>query len=127
MASVGCKTPDQFKGPNFKIQGKVHHKIGSLIPSEEGQPKFLQLYFYDTDEATEHRIGLMPKLCPKILKELTDIIQENNCYVKSFKAAYELVDTTSELKIVLISDKNKYLMVNTHVNITFHMVLRLQH
>ena len=39
-ASVGCRTPDQFKGPNFKIQGKVHHKIGSLIPSEENQPKF---------------------------------------------------------------------------------------
>ena len=35
MASVGCKTPDQFKGPNFKIQGKVHHKIGSLIPTDK--------------------------------------------------------------------------------------------
>ena len=66
MASVGCKKPDQFKCPNFKIQGKVHHKIGSLIQSEEDQPKFLQLYFYDTDEATEHRIGLMPNLSPKI-------------------------------------------------------------
>ena len=107
MASVGCKTPDQFKGPNFKIQGKVHHKIGSLIPTDKNQPKFLQLYFYDTDEATEHRVDLMPKLSSKILKELTDIIQETNCYVKSFKAAHELVDTAVELKIVLISDKNK--------------------
>ena len=65
------------------------------------------MYFYDTDEATEHRVDLMPKLSSKILKELTDIIQETNCYVKSFKAAHELVDTAVELKIVLISDKNK--------------------
>ena len=107
MASVGCKTPDEVRGPNFKIQGKVHHKIGSLLPSEESSPKFLQLYFYDTDEATEHRLGVMPKLSSEILKELTDIVKETNCYVKSFKAAYELVESDSEVKIVLIADKNK--------------------
>ena len=41
MASVGCKTPEEFKGANFKIQGKVHHKIGSLIPTDQNTPKFL--------------------------------------------------------------------------------------
>ena len=107
MASVGCKTPQEFKGPNFKIQGKVHHKIGSLIPSERNSPKFLQLYFYDTDEATQHRLDLMPKLSEEILKELTDIIKETNCYVKSFKSAYELVNDETELKIFLVSDESK--------------------
>ena len=107
MASVGVKTPDEFKGPNFKIQGKVHHKIGSLIPADEGSPKFLQLYFYDTDEATEHRLDIMPKLSEDILKKLTSIIKETNCYVKSFKAAYEMTNEEGELKIFLISDKSK--------------------
>ena len=107
MASVGCHTPDQFKGPNFKIQGKIHHKIGSLIPDEQNPPKFLQLYFYDTDEATKHRLDVMPKLSSPILKQLTDIIKDTNCYVKSFKAAHEMVESGEELKIVLISDKMK--------------------
>ena len=89
MASVGCTTPDEVKGPNFKIQGKVHHKIGSLIPQNNSTPKFLQLYFYDTDEATEYRVDLMPKLSSAIVKELTDILSETNCYIKSFKAAYD--------------------------------------
>ena len=62
MASIGCFTPEQFRGPNFKIQGKVHHSIGTLIPYGQNPPKFLQLYFYDTDEATEYRMKTMPNL-----------------------------------------------------------------
>ena len=62
MASVGCATPDQFKGPNFKMQGKLYHAIGSLIPTDQDKPKFLQLYFYDIDEATDHRLDLMPNM-----------------------------------------------------------------
>ena len=107
MASVGCKTPDEVKGPNFKIQGKVHHKIGSLIPGDKSTQKFLQLYFYDTDEATEHRLDIMPKLSKHILKKLTEIIKETTCSVKSFKAAYEMTHEETELKIFLISDKTK--------------------
>ena len=107
MASVGCATPDQFKGPNFKIQGKLYHAIGSLIPNDQSKPKFLQLYFYDTDEATDHRLDLMPRLCPNILKQLTDILQISNSYVKSFKAAYECVNEEDELKIILLGDKKK--------------------
>ena len=69
MASIGCDTPDSVKGPNFKILGKVHHKIGSLLPAEGNDPKFLQLYFYDSDQATDLRMKIMPKLDPNILKE----------------------------------------------------------
>ena len=80
MASIGCTTPDSVRGPNFKIQGKVHHKIGSLIPSDEENPKFLQLYFYDSDEATVLRHKIMPKLDKTILTKLTRIIEENNSF-----------------------------------------------
>ena len=107
MASVGCTTPEQFRGPNFKIQGKVHHSIGTLIPHGENPPKFLQLYFYDTDEATEHRIQTMPKLCSSILKDLTEIIQETNSYIQSFKAVHEYILDDEELKIILLADKSK--------------------
>ena len=67
MASIGCKAPENYQGTNFKIQGKVHHSIGSLIPPGEDPPKFLQLYFYDTEEATNYRLKIMPKLSTDIL------------------------------------------------------------
>ena len=106
MASIGCSTPKNYQGPNFKIQGKVHHRIGSLIPPGEDPPKFLQLYFYDTEEATEYRLEVMPKLSTVILKELTEEINKVNCYVKSFKAVHEYVsDDDTEMKIILIGDK----------------------
>ena len=107
MASIGCETPDSMKGPNFKIQGKLYHSIGSLLPVDGQDPKFLQLYFYDIDEATDHRLKVMPKLDSKILKELTQIIESTNNYVKSFKAVLEYEESEAEIYICLISDKKK--------------------
>ena len=101
------KTPDQIKGPNFKIQGKLYHSIESILPSDSTSPKFLQLYFYDTDEATKYRHGMMPKLAPKILKYLTSILENSNSYVKSFKCAYECISKDKELRIIRIGDKKK--------------------
>ena len=59
MASIGLSLPDNMKGPNFKVQGKIYHRIGSLLPADGEDPKFLQLYFYDSDEATDLRLKIM--------------------------------------------------------------------
>ena len=107
MASIGLTLPDNMKGPNFKVQGKVYHRIGSLLPADGEDPKFLQLYFYDSDEATDLRLKIMPKLNADILKKLTGIIEKNSSYIKSFKAALEYVDDDSELSLVLVADKKK--------------------
>ena len=48
MASLGTNHKPEF-GPNFKIQGKLSHKIGSLLPEPGQTPKFAQIYFHDTD------------------------------------------------------------------------------
>ena len=107
MASIGCTTPESVRGPNFKILGKVYHKIGSLLPADEENPKFLQLYFYDNDEATNIRLKIMPKLDKEILKKLTKIIEENNSYIKSFKSAMEYISDNNEVSLVLLADKKK--------------------
>lgn len=107
MASIGCNTPDNVKGPNFKIFGKVHHKIGSLLPSDGEDPKFLQLYFYDCDQATDLRLKIMPRLDATILKMLTRVLEENNSYVRSFKTALEYVSLDSEVSLCIIADKAK--------------------
>ena len=49
MTSFGHKDASvQGWNPSFKIQGQVFHRIGSLLPPQEGQPKFLHVYFLDS-------------------------------------------------------------------------------
>lgn len=46
MTSFGAK--EIKKGnfmPTFKVQGQVYHLIGSLLPSLDREPSFLQIYF----------------------------------------------------------------------------------
>lgn len=49
--------------PTFTVQGRVYHRIGSLLPTNNDQPKFLQIYFM-RDENSEVDADV------KILKEL---------------------------------------------------------
>ena len=51
LASLGCnEVCMQGFSPNFKIQGKLFHRIGSLLPAEKQTPKFAQLFFYDSEQ-----------------------------------------------------------------------------
>lgn len=58
MTSFAAKIDQQH--PNFqttfKIQGQVYHRIGSLLPMNTEEPKFLQIYFMgDLQEQTDLR------------------------------------------------------------------------
>ena len=65
LASVGTEHKPEV-GPNFKIQGKMHHSIGSLLP-EDGPPKFAQIYFYDSDHELSNRLNHVENLNEDIL------------------------------------------------------------
>ncbi|GKA00636.1 replication protein A 70 kDa DNA-binding subunit C-like protein [Tanacetum coccineum] len=39
----------------FRISGQSYHRMGSLIPNEGTQPKFAQLYFFDTQNEVRNR------------------------------------------------------------------------
>ena len=44
------KEVNKGRGPYcFKMGGQNFHKIGSLLPDEGKEPKFAQLYIYDTE------------------------------------------------------------------------------
>ena len=47
MTSFGCNKIIQDYGymPSFKIQGKVYHIIGNLLPGTQNKAEFLQIYF----------------------------------------------------------------------------------
>ena len=99
LTSLGCKKA-AIKGfsPIFKIQGKMYHQIGSLLPPEGFAPKFAQIYMYDTEHEIQYRLG-NTDLDEVTMTMLQENLHEYNSYVKSFKAASELV--TSDVKIVL--------------------------
>ena len=51
MTSFGAKfvTQGGFM-PTFKVQGQVYHRIGSLLPEENENCQFLQIYFMGNQE-----------------------------------------------------------------------------
>lgn len=42
----------------FKINGVVHHRIGTLVPSCGSPPKFAQLYVYDPENELQNRLNI---------------------------------------------------------------------
>lgn len=41
----------------FRINGQNYHRIGSLLPMPGVQPKYAQLYFFDTQNEARNRMG----------------------------------------------------------------------
>jgi len=47
------------RGPYiFRINGVVHHRIGSLIPEEGNRPQYAQLYIYDAENEVQNRLAI---------------------------------------------------------------------
>ena len=52
------KTISHSRGPpTIKIQGQLCHRIGSLLPMPGKEPKFAQLYIYETENEVHNRIN----------------------------------------------------------------------
>ena len=45
--------------PTIRIQGQPCHRIGSLLPMSGKEPKFAQLYIFDTDNEVQNRINVI--------------------------------------------------------------------
>ena len=92
----------------FKINGVVHHKIGTLLPQRGTQPKFAQLYTYDTEHETQNRLGMFEtddgaggQPDPEMVSSLLDMLNENNSLVKAFRYARERLEREGDQKITL--------------------------
>src|ERR1700712_1825787 len=57
LASLGIKVDTEINntpGPHiFKINGELHHQLGQLLPGDDRNIKYAQIYFYDTNEQLE--------------------------------------------------------------------------
>jgi hypothetical protein len=84
----------------FKINGHVHHQIGSLLPKNGESPMYAQLYIFDTDNEVQNRVSIFDRnrdcdddngVDKKIVEGLVMIFDQTNELVKSFRAARDLL------------------------------------
>ena len=50
---------DSRRPPTIRIQGQPCHRIGSLLLMPGKEPKFAQLYIFDTENEVQNRINVM--------------------------------------------------------------------
>lgn len=94
----------------YRLNGQNHHVFGSLIPNKGDDPKFCQLYIYDTDNEVENRMRWVNTLDgedveTEIVQGLIKMLDESNELVKHFRMArdrfkeQEIIDMKIVLKV----------------------------
>nr|XP_015620038.1 uncharacterized protein LOC9266439 isoform X4 [Oryza sativa Japonica Group]XP_015620040.1 uncharacterized protein LOC9266439 isoform X4 [Oryza sativa Japonica Group] len=95
----------------FRINGVVHHRIGSLVTAPGQRPEFAQLYIYDTANELQNRLNIfyhtddpgdVPD--PVIVQELISMLDQFNPLVQQFRLARDklLSPSAPEIAIKLI-------------------------
>ena len=108
LASLGCSEIRQPGfNPTFTVQGKMYHRIGSLLPAEGESAKFAQLYFHDTENAVSNRMNVVSGLQEHNIQLIDRVLREVNPYITSLKAGIELMEASPEVRLVLHADKNR--------------------
>ena len=74
----------------FRIQGALHHHMGSLLPQSGSLPRFAQIYFTDSDqqEEADMRTQWTHAALPEMVA-LQSMIHECNPYFAMFKSSVQ--------------------------------------
>ena len=95
----------------FRINGVVHHRIGSLLPAPGRCPEYAQLYIYDTTNELQNRLNIFDHADsaadvpdPAIVQELISMLDQCNPLVQQFRLARDklLSPSATEIAIKLI-------------------------
>jgi len=96
MTSLGCKVDESVNRGNgpyvFKIQGRLSHLAGSLLPQEEESPVYAQLYIYDPAEALDYRMQheANRNLNRQVMGELQDMLYHRHPATQLYKQAFDI-------------------------------------
>jgi hypothetical protein len=76
----------------FRINGVVHHRIGSLLPIPGHRPEYTQLYIYDTEHEVSNRLAALSSdqdstPNPALVASLIEMLSEHNPLVRQFRMA----------------------------------------
>ena len=111
MTSFGAEIDDSINDGRapyvFKISGQIHHWIGTICPTNIKEPKFMQLYIFDTDKEVDNRMRPFggkerSGLKAEIVESLIRILDEHNELVQVFRTARDRINEgVTEFKIQL--------------------------
>ncbi|GJT14440.1 retrovirus-related pol polyprotein from transposon TNT 1-94 [Tanacetum coccineum] len=80
----------------FRINGQNYHRMGSLLPKEGVQPKFAQLYFFDTQNEVRNRTGAFidkdtaEPIDEQIVQSLIQMLDEYSSVAKNASNVFEV-------------------------------------
>ena len=86
----------------FRIQGALHHSMGSLLPPPGERPRFAQVYLYDSaEEQLQFRHAIHPNLDLEILQLLTTVLRDINPLIQYWRTARERIADNQQFTIRL--------------------------
>jgi hypothetical protein len=113
FASVSANIDEKLMPANqgvytYRINGRIHHKLSSMLPRDNNQPKFSQIYIYDSEMQTAIRSGMFPQsINIEILNQIQNLLIQFNPYVKIYKQAGELLREKPSIALNIIIKSNK--------------------
>ncbi|XP_071698893.1 uncharacterized protein [Rutidosis leptorrhynchoides] len=97
FTSFGARIDHSFnrgRGPyTFRISGQTYHRIGSLLPEEGRQPRYAQLYFYDTQNEAKNRMSAFlgnnsrDAIDETLTTNLISMLDESSAIAQAFRMA----------------------------------------
>ncbi|KAH1213508.1 hypothetical protein GmHk_14G041449 [Glycine max] len=100
--------------PTIRIQGQPCHRIGSMLPMPGKEPKFAQLYIFDTENEVQNRINAISsphnQIQEHIVSQLSEMLDEYNVHAKTFKMTTDRLEDgqVDNIKLKLIANREKY-------------------
>jgi hypothetical protein len=67
-----------------------------LLPNEDQNPVFAQLYIYDTDHENSNRLRIISNLNAEILQNLQNMLDTYNPYIQNFRQVRDLLQNEGE-------------------------------
>ena len=113
MTSLKINERNQGYTPSVIFHGKVHHKIGPLLPAPNETPRFAQLYVHDPSQEDTNRFNNMyipanttypqKERLRKILKTVQEELHQHNPFIKDFKQIMELPEQDLQHGQIVVS------------------------
>ena len=103
MASSQIKIANPPQGISMiAIKGAIHHLIGPLVPAQDEQHQFAQLYIIDNHDTQvnlrmSHLGGADSKLNNEVLRMLQNMLHQYNPFVQQFRQVIDMINDNDRL------------------------------
>nr|KAJ0184525.1 hypothetical protein LSAT_V11C900487400 [Lactuca sativa] len=112
FTSMGGKIDSSINRGNapyiFRLGGQNYHSIGSLLPAKGSEPKFSQLYIYDTDNEITNRQRCFrgekdqsTSTDSDIIEDIKVMLDSNNVLVRSYRMVRDTFQKNPEVDMKL--------------------------